>query len=49
MSRQMKKTCMNSIAAELLVGAGALSLADRCHLELNLSDLLDKSTQHKRN
>jgi len=38
-----------SIAAELLVGAHALSLADRHHFELNLSDLLNKSTQHKKN
>ena len=29
--------------------AGALSGADRCHFELNLSALLDKSTQCKRN
>jgi len=35
--------------AELLAGARALSIADRHHFDLNLSDLLDKSTQHKRN
>jgi len=40
---------MFSITAELLAGARALSLADRHHFELNLSDLLDKSTQCKRN
>jgi len=39
----------HSITAELLAGAWALSLADRHHFELNLSDLLDKSIQHKRN
>jgi len=33
----------------LLAGARALSIADRHHFDLNLSDLLDKSTQHKRN
>jgi len=38
-----------SITAELLTGARALSLADRHHFDLNLSDLLDKSTQCKRN
>jgi len=38
-----------SITAELLAGARALSLADRHHFELNLSDLLDKSTQYKKN
>jgi len=38
-----------SITAELLAGARALSLADRHHFNLNLSDFLDKSTQHKRN
>jgi len=37
------------ITAELLAGARALSLADRHHFGLNLSDLLDKSTQCKRN
>jgi len=37
-----------SVTAELLAGARALSLADRHHFDLNLSDLLDKSTQHKR-
>jgi len=37
------------IAAELLAGARALSFANRHHFELNLADLLDKSTQHKRN
>jgi len=36
------------ITAELLAGAQALSLADRHHFELNLSDLLDKSTQCKK-
>jgi len=41
-------TC-HSITAELLAGARALSLADRHHFDLNLSDLLDKSTQYKRN
>jgi len=39
----------NSITEELLAGAPALSLADRHHFNLNLSDLLDKSTQCKRN
>jgi len=39
----------DSITAELLAGARALSLADRHHFKLNLSDLLDKLTQHKRN
>jgi len=38
-----------SITAELLAGARALSLANRHHFDLNLSDLLDKSTQCKRN
>jgi len=38
-----------SITAELLAGARALSLADRHHFNLNLSNLLDKSTQYKRN
>jgi len=38
-----------SITAELLAGAHVLSLADRHHFELNLADLLDKSTQCKRN
>jgi len=38
-----------SVTAELLAGARALSLADRHHFELNLSDLLDKSTQYKKN
>jgi len=38
-----------STTAELLAGARALSFADRHHFELNLSDLLDKSTQHKKN
>jgi len=38
-----------SVTAELLAGAQALSLADRCHFELSLADLLDKSTQCKRN
>jgi len=38
-----------SITAELLAGARALSIADRHHFDLNLSDLLDKSTQCKRN
>jgi len=38
-----------SITAELLAGARALSFADRHHFDLNLSDLLDKSTQCKRN
>jgi len=38
-----------SVTAELLTGAGALSLADRHHFELNLSDLLDKLRQCKRN
>jgi len=38
-----------SITAELLAGARAPSLADRHHFDLNLSDLLDKSIQHKRN
>jgi len=38
-----------SITAELLAGARALSLADRHHFDLNLSDLLDKSTHCKRN
>jgi len=33
----------------LLAGARALSIADRHHFDFNLSDLLDKSTQHKRN
>jgi len=37
------------ITAELLAGAWALSFADRHHFELNLSELLDKSTQCKRN
>jgi len=31
-----------------VAGAGALSIADRHHFDLNLSDLLDKSTQRKR-
>ena len=39
----------DSVTAELLAGARALSLADRHHFKLNLSDLLDKSTQCKRN
>jgi len=39
---------LDSITAELLAGARALSLADRHHFDLNLSDLLDKSTQCKR-
>jgi len=39
----------NSITAELLAGARALSLADRHHFEINLSYLLDKSIQYKRN
>jgi len=44
------KKCVNkSITAELLAGARALSIADRHHFNLNLSDLLDKSTQCKRN
>jgi len=38
-----------SVTAELLAGARELSLADRRHFELNLSDLLDKSAQCKRN
>jgi len=38
-----------SVAAEFLAGAPALSLADRLHFELHLSDLLDKSIKHKRN
>jgi len=37
------------VTAELLAGAPSLSLADRHHFELNLSDLLDKSMQCKRN
>jgi len=37
------------ITAELLVGARALSLADRHHFKLNTSDLLDEFTQCKRN
>jgi len=41
-------TC-TGITAAFLAGARALSLADRHHFELNLSDLLDKSTKHKRN
>jgi len=45
----MHGVTINHITAELLAGARALSLADRHHFELNLSDLLDKSTQHKRN
>ena len=36
-----------SITAEVLTGAHALSLADGYHFELNLADLLDKSTQCK--
>jgi len=40
---------VRSVTAELLTGARALSLADRHHFDLNLSDLLDKFTQHKRN
>jgi len=43
------KIPFGSITAELLAGARALSLADRHHFELNLSDLLDKSTQYKKN
>jgi len=39
----------HSVTAELLAGARALSIADKHHFDLNLSDLLDKSTQHKRN
>jgi len=39
----------SSITAELLAGAWASSLVDRHHFDLNLSDLLDKSTQCKRN
>ena len=38
-----------SITAELLAGARTLRLADRHHFDFNLSDLLDKSMQHKRN
>jgi len=38
-----------SVTAELLAGAQASSLADRHHFDLNLSDLLDKSAQCKRN
>jgi len=45
----MLQQLINSITAELLVGARALSLADRHHFDLNLSDLLDKSTQCKKN
>jgi len=32
---------VESITAELLARAHALSRADRCHFELNLADLLD--------
>jgi len=39
----------HSMTAELLAGAQTLSLADRHHFDLNLSDLLDKSTQCKMN
>jgi len=45
----VEKIKRTSITAELLAGARALSLADRHHFELNLSDLLDKSMQYKRN
>ena len=39
----------SSITAEMLAGTPALCLADRHHFKLNLSDLLDKSMQCKRN
>jgi len=39
----------NSIAAKLLVGARALPFSGRHHFDLNVTDLLDKSTQHRRN
>jgi len=45
----MKEELDRSITEELLAGARALSFADRHHFDLNLSDLLDKSTQYKRN
>jgi len=38
-----------SIAAKMLAGARALRFADRDHFNLNLTDLLDKSTQCKKN
>ena len=38
-----------SITEELLAGARALSIADRHHFDHNLSDLLDKSFQYKKN
>jgi len=37
------------VTAELLEGARALSISDRHHFELNLTDLLGKATQCKRN
>jgi len=43
---RMLQQLNNSITAELLAGARALSIADRHHFDLNLSDLLDKSTQY---
>jgi len=46
---RMLQQLNNSITAESLAGAWALSLADRHHFNLNLSDLLDKSTQYKSN
>ena len=39
----------HNITDELLVGAGALPLADRHHFDHNLVELLEKSTQYKKN
>ena len=38
----------NSITDELLAGAKALPLADRHHFDINLIDLMEKSTQYKK-
>ena len=40
---------LSCVTVELLAGALALCLADRHHFDLNLSDLLHKSTQDKKN
>jgi len=39
----------NNMAVELLTGAWAVFLADGHHFDLNLTDLLDQSTQYKKN
>jgi len=46
--RTPNSNCL-SITDELLIGAGALPLADRHHFDHNLIELLDKSTPCKKN